>query len=661
MNRLLTLQKGISLLYFLALFPFFCLNAQQIEALIQDPDTVYILIEAESFTSYIPPASSTDPGWEVDTEGGETVLRGINGDPDGPIEGPAAKALYNLVFGEGGTYRMYLRIRNIDQSGDTPSFASSRFINSPYGNQEDSNYEPDSLGMSFQWMNSGFSYTVTADMVQTVALIPLGADSIEIDKILLHLTPDLKSDSIETSVSDSTFINSETEGVPVGDRTLAFANAEVGDNNVAIDSSNNVVELNAQDSSGNYFPYDGNSVLLLNPGGMGNSSFVEFGPFEIGCLTQNLVSTRFCFRYFTPDINPFETGDSIEVIARNAAGDSTVVLGHLGLGGTGQTYKQECLILEKGELMNQDIFVSVKFIDNGPVSNPLLLDDIQLQVEEDGDIMTPQTPDFSVTIKPESELPFVCVSSQIGTDWERKWTFGDGASSTQLSPEHIYQTAGTYDLCLSVSRRINEVFCIEDSVRAITCREITITPEQIVTFPVDLTEFTGRATNRGVELYWATATELNNDFFALEYRSGASEQFEEIGQVQGKGTTNSPKSYRYLHTRPAQGLNYYRLRQVDFDGSTAYSPLISVYFDRKEVQSVSLFPNPVDDLLQIRIVGTTSNLIGRVINTQGSVVRQQSLEEQGALPLGDLPAGLYYIQLFDDRGGQWGPFPIVRQ
>ncbi len=97
-------------------------------------------------------------------------------------------------------------------------------------------------------------------------------------------------------------------------------------------------------------------------------------------------------------------------------------------------------------------------------------------------------------------------------------------------------------------------------------------------FPVEFVSFEAAAGVRSIELSWVTATELNNDFFAVE-RSMDSENFTEIGRVAGAGNTNEMRSYQFSDANPASDKMYYRLRQVDFDGATSFSTIVEVTMD----------------------------------------------------------------------------------
>lgn len=95
------------------------------------------------------------------------------------------------------------------------------------------------------------------------------------------------------------------------------------------------------------------------------------------------------------------------------------------------------------------------------------------------------------------------------------------------------------------------------------------------TLPVSLTTFTAKATKQGtVNLNWATASEQNNSHFEVN-RSTDATNFTKIGEVAGNGTTNTAKNYNYTDNSPAVGVNYYQLKQVDNDGKSALSGVVS--------------------------------------------------------------------------------------
>lgn len=103
-----------------------------------------------------------------------------------------------------------------------------------------------------------------------------------------------------------------------------------------------------------------------------------------------------------------------------------------------------------------------------------------------------------------------------------------------------------------------------------------------------------------VELHWSTASELNNDRFEIE-KSFDGSAFQVIGEIIGNGTINSQSKYEFMDKDPFNGINYYRLRQVDYDGTDDYSELVSVFVDIQREYNIVLSPNPTFDITTLSI------------------------------------------------------------
>ncbi|WP_170172745.1 T9SS type A sorting domain-containing protein [Hymenobacter rigui] len=170
--------------------------------------------------------------------------------------------------------------------------------------------------------------------------------------------------------------------------------------------------------------------------------------------------------------------------------------------------------------------------------------------------------------------------------------------------------------------------------------------------PVTLTSFTGRATATGTELTWNTAQEVNSAAFEVE-ASQDGQTFRQIGQVAAAGSSTLPRHYSYRHATTYAGTRYYRLRQVDQDGTSSYTSVLTLRAgaDQSRNISVTTAPNPFREKLQLVLssLGTAptqasvqlTNLTGRVVYTHDF---SQELGQSAVLELTDLsalPAGLY--------------------
>jgi hypothetical protein len=185
---------------------------------------------------------------------------------------------------------------------------------------------------------------------------------------------------------------------------------------------------------------------------------------------------------------------------------------------------------------------------------------------------------------------------------------------------------------------------------------ITATPDLLNSgqaLPIELLRFSARRVGDAIVLEWETLSELNNDYMAAE-RSADGRVFVEIGRVPGAGTTNEPRVYTFIDETPLRGLNYYRLRQVDYDGAASYSDIVAVAFDSEAAPVFFVFPSPTAGPLQVRLaegVPEESRLV--LFDLAGRVVRAIPVGADAAaleLELGDLPPGIYVLQWQRRRG-----------
>lgn len=169
--------------------------------------------------------------------------------------------------------------------------------------------------------------------------------------------------------------------------------------------------------------------------------------------------------------------------------------------------------------------------------------------------------------------------------------------------------------------------------------------------PIELASLSAEWVEQGVLLEWITATELNNHYMLVE-RSGEELVFEEIGRVFGRGTTVETQQYSFLDERPLQGINYYRLRQVDFDGTENFSNVIAINVDQPmEGLDIQLLPNPAYENIRINwqsSVTSDGGVIRLLDMASGKEIKRYAMPEgssQMDIPVGDLPSGFYVVQI----------------
>ncbi|TGE20528.1 T9SS type A sorting domain-containing protein [Hymenobacter aquaticus] len=181
--------------------------------------------------------------------------------------------------------------------------------------------------------------------------------------------------------------------------------------------------------------------------------------------------------------------------------------------------------------------------------------------------------------------------------------------------------------------------------------------------PVELSAFTAKPEQADAVLAWTTASEKNNDRFEVE-RSLNATDFQHVVTVSGHGSTATASRYQYRDAQVAHLSRqpiYYRLRQVDTDGRTSYSPVRTVQFAGVAKLAVSVYPNPSTGTATLDLTGLPAgectvqltDLTGRVLQQFTAAGAQEQ-----PLNLQQLAPGAYLLQV----RGQAGPlvFPVVR-
>jgi len=175
--------------------------------------------------------------------------------------------------------------------------------------------------------------------------------------------------------------------------------------------------------------------------------------------------------------------------------------------------------------------------------------------------------------------------------------------------------------------------------------------------PVELSGFTALQDDNDVNLYWKTASEVNNQGFDIERKHNSSDGWEKIGFVKGEGSSSSPVSYTYCDKNADKYKNLkYRLKQVDYDGTYEYSPEISI-----ELEAVKLptqftlhnnYPNPFNPTTHISYEIPKEEFVSmKIYDMTGREV--ETLLEQNQQPGkydmnfdgGDLSSGVYFCRL----------------
>lgn len=179
--------------------------------------------------------------------------------------------------------------------------------------------------------------------------------------------------------------------------------------------------------------------------------------------------------------------------------------------------------------------------------------------------------------------------------------------------------------------------------------------------PVELISFNGLLRDNVIELSWLTASEINNSHFELE-KSVDGFNFTLLERVEATGSNARATNYVSIDTDPKEGVNYYRLKQVDLDGTTTFSEVIAIKYEVdqfaiNEAKTVLVYPNPTDgggfnirlegfqqvDQLKIQVF----DMLGREVYQQTSATFNRSFYDEAINDLIQLKSGIYIVKVSD--------------
>lgn len=157
--------------------------------------------------------------------------------------------------------------------------------------------------------------------------------------------------------------------------------------------------------------------------------------------------------------------------------------------------------------------------------------------------------------------------------------------------------------------------------------------------PIELISFDAEQHEDFVNLYWSTATEINNDHFNVE-RSSDGFEFISIAEIAGAGSSTTQKDYAHQDMHPLTGVTYYRLRQTDFSGKATVSHVIKI--QSYHITRLKVFPNPAHRATQVKLNRKLSFV---VINAVGQIIL--TADETDTINTEQFSPGVYIIRSDD--------------
>jgi hypothetical protein len=188
--------------------------------------------------------------------------------------------------------------------------------------------------------------------------------------------------------------------------------------------------------------------------------------------------------------------------------------------------------------------------------------------------------------------------------------------------------------------------------------------------PIELYSYEVKLEDNNVRIDWATASEIDNDYFVVE-RSTDAYHFEEIGREEGAGFSESFRYYAITDKFPFEGVSYYRLKQVDFDGT-------ATYFDIKMVDNNdgytdehgrTVYPNPIMEhsKFNIGLEGFEGNTVQvKIQNMSGFLIYSNEVNISQERELIELEtniiqdSGMYVVSVFNNSKWYHHKFMFVK-
>ncbi len=166
-------------------------------------------------------------------------------------------------------------------------------------------------------------------------------------------------------------------------------------------------------------------------------------------------------------------------------------------------------------------------------------------------------------------------------------------------------------------------------------------PVEVANLEADLLE------NNRVDVIWTTMTEINNDYFEIE-SSIDGINWELMGRVNGSGNSSTLLSYHLIDESPELGTNYYRLRQVDFDGNYKFLGMTTASIDQTSGKEILVYPNPSYEWFQVILPGNSEIVTYRIFDSFGSEIMSGYFsEEKNQVLTSSMARGMYWVHLDD--------------
>jgi hypothetical protein len=212
----------------------------------------------------------------------------------------------------------------------------------------------------------------------------------------------------------------------------------------------------------------------------------------------------------------------------------------------------------------------------------------------------------------------------------------------RLADTSAVLSGGTFSGCASTNH--SAYYFVDD----VMVSEINGAVSGCGVLPLNLLSFTGRKLGEKNQLNWKTDNEQNTSHFELQ-RSSNGRDFMPIGNSTAFNTPGQ-HNYSFTDNLPLDGINFYRLKQIDLDGKSQLSQVVRISRDKPGAQ-LRIWPNPATDLLMMEYGGSGTQVMIRVFDSRGALVKNQSSQSTGTLSINvqSLAKGMYWVELSDGQ------------
>lgn len=175
------------------------------------------------------------------------------------------------------------------------------------------------------------------------------------------------------------------------------------------------------------------------------------------------------------------------------------------------------------------------------------------------------------------------------------------------------------------------------------CKAYTVS-----TLPIELVSFNSNCINNKATLTWETSSETNNSYFNIE-KSNDGVNWKKIGKLDGQGNSSTFKKYSFIDNEKIIATSFYRLKQIDIDGSFTYSTIATIRNCNQKDIAISVSPNPVKNLVTIKFDKEIGRQEIQIFDLEGKLIKNLFVENNTQINVAELPKALYIIQLKNDK------------